>query len=68
MMQFLYFPEDKTEYIPALIMLLLFILLAFVVYRIIKKYSRNEEEKMKDFEEKVLERLEYEHDDDVTRK
>ncbi|WP_308807826.1 hypothetical protein [Jeotgalicoccus aerolatus] len=68
MMPFLYFPEDKTEYIPALIMLLLFILLAFVVYRIIKKYSRNEEEKMKDFEEKVLERLEYEHDDDVTRK
>lgn len=66
MMPFLYFPEDKTEYIPALIMLLLFILLAFVVYRIIKKYSRNEEEKMKDFEEKVLERLE--HDDDVTRK
>ena len=68
MMPFLYFPEDKTEYIPALIMLLLFILLASVVYRIIKKYSRNEEEKMKDFEEKVLERLEYEHDDDVTRK
>lgn len=68
MMPFLYFPEDKTEYIPALIMLLLFILLAFVVYRIIKKYSRNEEEKMKDFEEKVLERLEYENDDDVTRK
>ena len=68
MMPFLYFPEDKTEYIPALIMLLLFILLAFVVYRIIKKYSRNEEEKMKDFEEKVLERLEHEHDDDVTQK
>lgn len=68
MMPFLYFPEDKTEYIPALIMLFLFILLAFVVYRIIKKYSRNEEEKMKDFEEKVLERLEHEHDDDVTRK
>ena len=68
MMPFLYFPEDKTEYIPALITLLLFILLAFVVYRIIKKYSRNEEEKMKDFEEKVLERLEHEHDDDVTRK
>jgi flagellar biosynthesis/type III secretory pathway M-ring protein FliF/YscJ len=68
MMPFLYFPEDKTEYIPALITLLLFILLAFVVYRIIKKYSRNEEEKMKDFEEKVLERLEHEHDDDVTQK
>ncbi len=68
MMPFLYFPEDKTEYIPALIMLLLFILLAFIVYKLIKKYSRNEEEKMKDFEEKVLERLEHEHKDDSTRK
>lgn len=68
MMPFLYFPEDKTEYIPALIMLLLFILLAFIVYKLIKKYSRNEEEKMRDFEEKVLERLEHEHKDDSTRK
>ena len=68
MMPFLYFPDDKTEYIPALIMLLLFILLAFIVYKLIKKYSRNEEEKMKDFEEKVLERLEHEHKDDSTRK
>ena len=68
MMPFLYFPEDKTEYIPALIMLLLFILLAFIVYKLIKKYSRNEEEKMKDFEEKVLERLEHEHKHDSTRK
>lgn len=68
MMPFLYFPEDKTEYIPALIMLLLFILLAFIVYKLIKKYSRNEEEKMKDFEAKVLERLEHEYKDDSTRK
>ncbi|CAD2078792.1 hypothetical protein JEOCOQ751_01288 [Jeotgalicoccus coquinae] len=68
MMPFLYFPEDKTEYIPAIIMLLLFILLAFIVYKLIKKYSRNEEEKMRDFEEKVLERLEHEHKDDPTRK
>lgn len=60
MMPFLYFPEDKTEYIPALIMLLIFMLLAFIVYKLVKKYSRNEEEKMKEFEEKVLERLEHE--------
>lgn len=62
MMPFLYFPEDKTEYIPAIIMLLIFVLLAYIVYRIVKKYSRNEEEKMKEFEEKVLERLEQEED------
>jgi flagellar biosynthesis/type III secretory pathway M-ring protein FliF/YscJ len=68
MMPFLYFPEDKTEYIPALIMLLLFILLAFIVYKLIRKYSRNEEEKMREFEEKVLERLEHEHKDENTRK
>lgn len=68
MMPFLYFPEDKMEYIPALIMLLLFILLAFIVYKLIKKYSRNEEEKMKDFEEKVLERLDREYRDDSAPK
>ncbi|CDZ99158.1 hypothetical protein BN1048_00281 [Jeotgalicoccus saudimassiliensis] len=68
MMPFLYFPEDKTEYIPAIIMLLLFILLALIVYKLIRKYSRNEEEKMRDFEEKVLERLEHEHQDHPTRK
>ena len=68
MMPFLYFPDDKTEYIPALIMLLLFILLAFIVYKLIRKYSRNEEEKMREFEEKVLERLEHEHKDENARK
>lgn len=60
MMPFLYFPDDKTEYIPALIMLLIFMLLAFIVYKLVKKYSRNEEEKMREFEQKVLERLEHE--------
>lgn len=68
MMPFLYFPEDKTEYIPALIMLLIFVILAFIVYKLIRKYSRNEEEKMRDFEAKVLERLEHEQEDDFTRK
>ena len=60
MMPFLYFPDDKTEYIPALIMLLIFMLLAFIVYKLVKKYSRNEEAKMREFEQKVLERLEHE--------
>lgn len=68
MMPFLYFPEDKTEYIPAILMLLLFVLIAYIVYRFIKKYSRNEEQKMKEFEEKVLERLEHENKEDSMRK
>ncbi len=40
MMEFLYFPQDKTEYIPALISLLLFMTVAVLFMRmIIKKLS-----------------------------
>lgn len=67
-MPFLYFPDDKTEYIPAIIVLLIFMLFAFIVYRLIKKYSRNEEDKMKEFENKVLERLEQESKDESVGK
>ncbi|MBA2175776.1 hypothetical protein H0266_12815 [Halobacillus locisalis] len=45
MMEFLYFPEDKSEYIPAIITLLFFIVLACVAMIFIIKASRKEEEK-----------------------
>ncbi|WP_020007806.1 hypothetical protein [Salinicoccus albus] len=60
MMEFLYFPEDKSEYIPALIVLAICILIAYITFRLIKRYSRKQEEKMKDFEAEVLRRLEQE--------
>ncbi|MCG1010082.1 hypothetical protein J4760_08615 [Salinicoccus sp. ID82-1] len=67
MMEFLYFPEDKTEYIPALLVLGLTILLAYVVYRIFKRHSERQEEKMKDFEQQVMERIEREDRDGSRR-
>ena len=44
MMEFLYFPEDKTEYIPAFITLVIFMILAvFAMYWFIKKSKKEEE-------------------------
>ncbi|MBY7143962.1 hypothetical protein KFZ56_13085 [Virgibacillus sp. NKC19-3] len=43
MMEFLYFPEDKTEYIPAVIMLVIFMILAFGTMYLLYKKSKKEE-------------------------
>ncbi|ARI76709.1 hypothetical protein [Halobacillus mangrovi] len=45
MMEFLYFPQDKSEYIPAVLMLLLFIILAAVTMIVLIKASQKEEKK-----------------------
>ncbi|MEN1970276.1 hypothetical protein WMZ97_19665 [Lentibacillus sp. N15] len=43
MMEFLYFPEDKTEYIPAIIELVIFMILASVAMYFFLKYSKKEQ-------------------------
>jgi hypothetical protein len=48
MMPFLYFPEDKTEYIPAAITCILFIIGALLTWRAFMRASKRE---MKQFEE-----------------
>ncbi|UOQ46064.1 hypothetical protein MUN89_09170 [Halobacillus salinarum] len=45
MMEFLYFPEDKSEYIPAIISLLIFVVGAVITMYIIVKASRKQERK-----------------------
>ncbi|KGP72060.1 hypothetical protein [Pontibacillus yanchengensis] len=45
MMEFLYFPEDKTEYIPAVLTLLVFAIGAFITMKVILKASKKEEQK-----------------------
>lgn len=40
---FLYFPEDKTEYIPAVITMVIFGIGAFFAFRFIVKLSKKEE-------------------------
>lgn len=44
MMDFLYFPEDKAEYIPAIIVLILFTIGAAVAMYLFYRKSKQEEE------------------------
>lgn len=48
-MPFLYFPEDKSEYIPGMISLIIFMTAAVIIFYFIIKKSRKDEE---EFEEK----------------
>lgn len=50
MMEFLYFPKDKTEYIPAFITLVIFMIGAVAAMYVIYKKSRKDE---KEFDEKL---------------
>lgn len=50
---FLYFPEDKTEYIPAAISMLFFLLMAVAAFLFIKRVSKKEEKKTKQLEEQI---------------
>ncbi|WP_349407531.1 hypothetical protein [Pseudalkalibacillus sp. SCS-8] len=49
MMEFLYFPDDKSEYIPSVIMLLIFITGAIIATVFIRKHSAKE---LNEFEKK----------------
>ncbi|WP_257351805.1 hypothetical protein [Pseudalkalibacillus decolorationis] len=55
MMEFLYFPEDKGEYIPSIIMLLIFITGAVIATFFIRKHSEKELSKMEQSSEVSLE-------------
>ncbi|WP_164668274.1 hypothetical protein [Virgibacillus doumboii] len=53
MMEFLYFPEDKTEYIPAVISLTIFMIGAVLaMYFFIKKSKKEEKEFNEQFQQK----------------
>ncbi|MEH7382778.1 hypothetical protein V7138_20105 [Bacillus sp. JJ1533] len=51
---FLYFPEDKSEYIPAGIKLAICIIVAIVVFRLIIKHSKKEQAKAEEFERQLM--------------
>ena len=51
---FLYFPEDKTEYIPAVISFSIFLIACIFTFRLIIKKSRKDAEKAKELEDKIL--------------
>ncbi|MFC7063936.1 hypothetical protein [Halobacillus seohaensis] len=52
MMEFLYFPEDKSEYLPAVLTLAVFMIAAVVTMYFIIKASRKEEKQTEHFTEK----------------
>lgn len=51
---FLYFPEDKSAYIPAAFQFLIFAILCVLAFRWIVKISKKQEEETKELEEQIL--------------
>lgn len=60
-MPFLYFPEDKSEYIPGMISLIIFMILAMVIFYLIIKKSKKDEAK---FEEEYREQIQKAKEED----
>jgi hypothetical protein len=50
---FLYFPEDKSEYIPAAITFMIFLIGALLTMRVIIAVSKREAQKSKELEEQL---------------
>lgn len=57
---FLYFPEDKTEYIPAGITMVLFTVAAIFAFRFILKLSKKEQGKVDELLKQSVEHKEKE--------
>lgn len=52
--EFLYFPEDKSSYIPAALEFLVIFILCVWVFMFVKRISKKQEQKTKALEEYVL--------------
>ncbi|MFJ7981250.1 hypothetical protein ACIQ1D_13295 [Lysinibacillus xylanilyticus] len=54
MYQFLYFPEDKSGYVPAAFEFLIMLILCIVVFTVFRKISKKQEMKTKELEARIL--------------
>ncbi|MGL4522473.1 MAG: hypothetical protein ACRCWQ_07980 [Bacilli bacterium] len=54
MMDFLYFPTDKSEYIPAILMSTPFIIGAVLAFVYFRKYSKKEQAKFDKIEAEIM--------------
>jgi len=54
MYQFLYFPEDKSGYVPAAFEFLIMLMLCIVVFTVFRKISKKQEMKSKELEARIL--------------
>jgi len=52
--EFLYFPDDKSEYIPAAIEMVIILVLCILVFNFFRRKARKDLEKTKELEEKIL--------------
>ncbi|MCP3032773.1 hypothetical protein LF817_15720 [Halobacillus sp. A1] len=68
MMEFLYFPQDKSEYIPAVLTLLVFTILAVITMYFIIKSSRKEEKKMEQSSKNKTSAYKQQPNEDSTRR
>ncbi|HLQ72852.1 MAG TPA: hypothetical protein VK125_01370 [Bacillota bacterium] len=66
MMEFLYFPTDKTEYIPAFITLVIFMVGAvaamYFIYKKSKKQEKSFDDQYKEYYEMAEKNIEENHD------
>lgn len=53
LMPFLYFPEDKAEYIPAAISFAVFMILMAFTFRWVLRNSKKQESETKELEERI---------------
>ncbi|WP_260631292.1 hypothetical protein [Bacillus sp. S/N-304-OC-R1] len=51
---FLYFPQDKSEYIPAAISFTIFFILCIITFRFILRISKREAIKAKELEDRIM--------------
>ncbi|KXH79218.1 hypothetical protein [Sporosarcina sp. HYO08] len=54
LMPFLYFPEDKSEYIPAAFSFIIFMILFYFTIRWFRRNSRKQLEETKELEARIL--------------
>ncbi|MGL4818550.1 MAG: hypothetical protein ACRC5C_01035 [Bacilli bacterium] len=54
MMEFLYFPENKAEYIPAVLAFIPFLLGAIFTFVFFRRYSKKEQARFAKLEEQIL--------------
>lgn len=50
-----YFPDNKLEYIPSFMLVLIFVLITVLTINQIKKFSKKEEEKARVLEKQLME-------------
>lgn len=52
--EFLYFPDNKAEYIPAVLEMAIILILCILVFNFFRRKARKDLEKTKELEEKIL--------------